>query len=103
MAADPRRLTARDTFRNSANNMAIFIEHLKASGLEFVEQENISQNVIHAIEAEDKSKNEMIQKLVPRRWQKLFCQFAGTVGSPFHESLTAGSRQYYRFVLRKVG
>jgi ubiquinone/menaquinone biosynthesis C-methylase UbiE len=89
-------------FRNSESNMKIFIEQLKESGLEFVEQENISQNVIQAIEAEDKSKNEMISKLVPKRWHKLFCQFAGTVGSPFHESLRSGSRQYYRFVLRKV-
>jgi ubiquinone/menaquinone biosynthesis C-methylase UbiE len=88
-------------FRNSESNMKIFIEQLKESGLECVEQENISQNVIQAIEAEDKSKNEMISKLVPKRWHKLFCQFAGTVGSPFYESLRSGSRQYYRFVLRK--
>ena len=89
-------------FRNSQDNMKILIEQLKDSGLECVEQENISQNVIHAIDAEDESKNAMIQKLVPQRWQKLFCQFAGTVGSPFHESLVAGNRQYYRFVLRKA-
>ena len=75
--------------------MKILIEQLKESGLEYVEQENISQNVIQAIEAEDKSKNEMIQKLVPPRWQKLFCQFAGTVGSPFHESACGGNRQYF--------
>lgn len=89
-------------FRNSQDNMKIFIEQLKDSGLEYVEEENISPNVIHAIEAEDQSKNEMINKLVPRRWRKLFCQFAGTVGSPFHESLVAGNRQYFRFVLRKA-
>jgi ubiquinone/menaquinone biosynthesis C-methylase UbiE len=89
-------------FRNSEDNMKVFIEQLKESGLEFVEQENISPNVIEAIEAEDKSKNEMIKKLVPTRWQKLFSQFAGTVGSPFHQTLCQGSRQYYRFVLRKA-
>jgi SAM-dependent methyltransferase len=89
-------------FRNSQENMKIFIGQLKDSGLEYVEEENISQNVIYAIEAEDESKNAMIRKLVPPRWQKLFCQFAGTVGSPFHQSLVAGERQYYRFVLRKT-
>lgn len=89
-------------FRNSQDNMKIFIEEIKASGLECIEEENISQNVIEAIEAEDHSKNEMIKKLVPQRWHKLFCQFAGTVGSPFHLTLREGTRQYYRFVLRKT-
>lgn len=89
-------------FRNSEENMKIFIEQLNASGLEIVEEENISKNVIEAIEAEDQSKNEMIHKLVPQRWHKLFCQFAGTVGSPFHTTLCEGTRQYYRFVLRKA-
>ncbi|HTF21854.1 MAG TPA: class I SAM-dependent methyltransferase [Chryseolinea sp.] len=89
-------------FRNSQENMKIFIEQLKESGLEYVEQENISQNVIQAIEAEDHVKTEMIKKLVPTRWQKLFSEFAGTVGSPFHKTLLAGTRQYYRFVLRKA-
>jgi ubiquinone/menaquinone biosynthesis C-methylase UbiE len=89
-------------FRNSKENMNVFIEQIKESGLECVEQENISQNVIEAIVAEDKTKNEMIRKLVPTRWQRLFSQFAGTVGSPFHKTLCQGSRQYYRFVLRKA-
>lgn len=89
-------------FRNSVENMNIFIKQLKQSGLECIEQENISQNVIEAIEAEDQSKNEMIRKLVPARWQGLFSQFAGTVGSPFHTSLRNGTRQYHRFVLRKT-
>lgn len=89
-------------FRNSQENMKIFMDELKASDLEILEEENISQNVIEAIEAEDHSKNEMIKKLVPQRWHKLFCQFAGTVGSPFHLTLREGKRQYYRFVLQKT-
>jgi ubiquinone/menaquinone biosynthesis C-methylase UbiE len=89
-------------FRNSAENMKIFKEQLQASGLECVEEENISENVVRAIEAEDESKTEMIRKVVPTKWQKLFGQFAGTVGSPFHTTLKEGTRQYYRFVLRKI-
>lgn len=88
-------------FRNSQENMQIFKDQLAASGLECLEEENISENVVAAIEAEDQTKNEMIRKLVPERWHNLFCQFAGTVGSPFHETLRGGTRQYYRFVLRK--
>lgn len=88
-------------FRNSLENMKIFKEQLSASGLECVEEENISDNVVRAIEAEDPEKRELIGKLVPAKWQKLFCEFAGVVGSPFHTTLKAGTRPYYRFVLRK--
>lgn len=90
-------------FRNSVENMNIFVGQLEQSGLKLTQKENISPNVIEAIEAEDQSKNEMIKRLVPARWHGLFCQFAGTVGSPFHKSLRAGVRQYYRFVLEKAG
>ncbi len=89
-------------FRNSSENMRIFQDQLNASGLEIVEEEDISENVIKAIEADDAVKTDMIQRLVPSRWRKLFGQFAGTVGSPFHQTLLAGTRRYYRFVLRKT-
>lgn len=89
-------------FRNSVENMRIFKDQLQTAGMECVEEENISANVISAIEAEDETKKEMIRKLIPAKWQKLFGEFAGIVGSPFHTTLKDGVRQYYRFVLRKA-
>ena len=46
-------------------------------------------------------KNLRIESMVPPRYQKLFCDFAGVVGSPFYNTLKDGSRPYCRFVLRK--
>jgi hypothetical protein len=57
--------------------------------------------VVQSIEAEDESKKERIKNLIPARWQKLFNEFAGVVGSRFYETLKDGSRPYYRFVLVK--
>ena len=54
------------------------------------------------MEAEDDVKQERIKKLVPERWQKLFAEFAGVVGSRLHTNLIKGDRLYYRFVLQKA-
>lgn len=89
-------------FRNEVKNMTIFQQQLKDCGLLMLEEENISQNVIQAIEAEDSAKKQRIEKLVPKRWQKLFSDFAGVVGSRFYNTLKDGTRVYYRFVLQKV-
>jgi ubiquinone/menaquinone biosynthesis C-methylase UbiE len=88
-------------FRNSQENMRLFEAQIKNSGLTQISKEDITTNVVKSIEAEDESKKERIKKLIPARWQKLFNEFAGVVGSRFYETLKNGTRPYYRFVLVK--
>lgn len=90
-------------FRNQANveNMETLIAQLQSTGMKIVEQENIAPNVVKSIEAEDVSKRARIEKLVPQKWQKLFSEFAGVVGSSFYNTLKDDSRKYYRFVVQK--
>lgn len=76
-------------------------EQLKDSGMTIVEEENITGNVIQAIESEDDVKKARIRELFPPRWQKLFGEFAGVVGSRFYNKLKDGSKVYYRFVVKK--
>lgn len=91
-------------FRNQANveNMETLKAQLQDTGMDIVSEENIGENVIRSIEAEDASKKERIRMLVPEKWQKLFSEFAGVVGSKFYNTLKDGNRKYYRFVLRKA-
>lgn len=89
-------------FRNTQENMAIFKKELGDSGLTCLEEEDISPNVIRAIEGENDQKTARIRDLVPPKYQKLFAQFAGVVGSPFHQTLKEGTRTYRRFVLQNV-
>lgn len=86
----------------SDNTIDKFKEQLRNSGLELLEEEDISKNVITSIELEDESKTKRIRALIPPKWQKLFSEFAGVVGSRFYLTLKDGSRSYYRFVLRKT-
>ncbi|HYG19200.1 MAG TPA: class I SAM-dependent methyltransferase [Ohtaekwangia sp.] len=88
-------------FRNSRENMEIFKAQLKATGMEWLSEEDINDNVVRAIEAEDSTKRARIEALVPPKWQKLFSDFAGVVGSRFHTTLKDRTRLYSRFVLRK--
>lgn len=84
------------------NKMNVLRSHLFDTGMEMIEEKDISNNVIRSIEAEDETKQARIKALVPPRWQKLFCKFAGVVGSPFHLTLKNGTRQYCRFVMQKA-
>jgi len=85
----------------SDNTIHLFKEQLRNSGLEMLEEQDISKQVITSIELEDVSKTERIRTLIPLKWQKLFSEFAGVVGSRFYLTLKDGSRSYCRFVLRK--
>ena len=53
------------------------------------------------MEAEDDVKKERIKTLFPPKWQALFGEFAGVVGSRIHVNLKTKARLYHRFVLQK--
>lgn len=84
-----------------AQDMAELNQLLAESGLSLREEENITDRVVQAIEAEDEAKQKRIRDLVPPKWQKLFAEFAGVAGSKFHRNLTDGTRFYYRYVMQK--
>jgi ubiquinone/menaquinone biosynthesis C-methylase UbiE len=85
----------------SDNNMHVLQNQVKNCGMELLEEENISDNVLRSIEAEDRSKKQRIKDLIPANCQNVFSEFAGVVGSRFYVTLKEGSREYHRFVIRK--
>ncbi|HEX6222918.1 MAG TPA: class I SAM-dependent methyltransferase [Chryseolinea sp.] len=97
----PEGVLALVDFRD-AEQMNVLRKLLKGSGLQFIAEENIGSNVIQAIEAEDDVKKARIEKLFPPKWQKLFGEFAGVVGSKFYTKLKSGTKVYHRFLLKKA-
>lgn len=83
------------------NNMDLLRTQLRNSKMEWIEEENIGPNVVRAMEAEDDMKKERIKTLFPSKWQKIFGEFAGVVGSRIHLNLKNQTRLYHRFMLRK--
>jgi ubiquinone/menaquinone biosynthesis C-methylase UbiE len=84
-----------------AQDMEELNQLLAESGLAMKQEENITERVVLAIEAEDEAKQKRIRDLVPPKWQKLFAEFAGVVGSKFYRNLKDGTRFYYRYVMQK--
>jgi ubiquinone/menaquinone biosynthesis C-methylase UbiE len=85
----------------SQDGMITLRRNLINSGLELIEEEIITENVLRAISEEEGTKMNRIKQLVPRKFQNLFKEFAGVKGSQIHESLSNGELVYHRFVLRK--
>ncbi len=83
------------------NNMDLLRTQLRNCKMEWIEEENIGPNVVQAMEAEDDLKKERIKTLFPPKWQKIFGEFAGVVGSRIHLNLKNKTRLYHRFMLRK--
>jgi ubiquinone/menaquinone biosynthesis C-methylase UbiE len=83
-------------------NMDLLREQIADTGMQILKEENISENVVMAIEAEDKNKKTQIENLIPARWQKLFGEFAGVVGSKFYNTLKNQDRLYHRFIVKKA-
>ncbi len=76
---------------------------LQTAGFAIVEQESIVQGVLNALKLDNDRKQSMIKKNVPFfiRWP--FIHFAGMVGSRPYRSFVNGTRQYNRYVLKKIG
>lgn len=81
--------------------MELLDKQINECGMKLVSKEDITANVVKAIEAEDAQKTARIERLFPKKWQKLFSEFAGVVGSKFHRNLVNRERLYVRYVMTK--
>jgi SAM-dependent methyltransferase len=77
-----------------------FRDQIRASGFEVVEEEDISANVIKALELDTPRRRELAER-APRFLRQWALQFAGVEGSALHRDYQDGSLRYLRFVLRK--
>ncbi|MBO9562864.1 MAG: class I SAM-dependent methyltransferase [Niastella sp.] len=82
--------------------MAKLKEQLSSSGLALLSEENITRNVVNAIEEENSIKEQRIQKHIARWMRPAFSEFAGTKGSRIHKDLQSNTLIYYSFVLQKA-
>ena len=89
------------TDMRSPGGMKVLRNNLVQSGLEILNEEDISKNVVKAISQEEPVKNKRIEKHIPKWFQPTFREFAGVQGSKIHTDLRDGILVYHRFVLQK--
>ncbi len=78
-------------------------QRLKDSSLVLREEENISANVVKALELDNARKQALIQRKIPRVLRHFFNEFAGMEGTrSSYTTLRSGDKVYLRFVCQKV-
>src|SRR5258706_676497 len=90
------------TDMRSPNGMQTLKSNLHATGMHLAVQEDITENVIKAIELEETVKQKRISDNIPKWLVKSFREFAGVKGSKIHQDLKNCSLVYHRFVLQKI-
>ena len=88
-------------FRDS-EKITLWREQLIGSGLQILNETNITPNVLAALDADNDRKLALMEKLLPKRLLGSFKDFAATKGSLVHEQFRSGGMQYFHFVLQKV-
>lgn len=74
---------------------------LENSGLIIVREEDITPNVLSALDKDNDYKRAVIASSVPRFFQKSFSTFAGVKGTRFYNQLQSGNLLYLNFVLQR--
>jgi ubiquinone/menaquinone biosynthesis C-methylase UbiE len=89
------------TDMRSPDGMQTLTNNLLATHMNMKVDEDITRNVVNAIELEEYVKQKRISDNIPNWIAKPFKEFAGVKGSMIHEDLKNGSLVYRRFVLQK--
>jgi ubiquinone/menaquinone biosynthesis C-methylase UbiE len=74
---------------------------LSAQPWELVEKEDITQDVLKAMELDNARKRALVERLVPGKMQATFSEFAGLAGGKVHRSFKSGELVYLRFAMLK--
>ena len=83
------------------------VEHLrkqlKDAGLRILNETDITDNVVRALELDNDRKAQLIQRKCPRLLRRRMEEFAAMKGTSTYHSFASGSSRYLSFVLQKNG
>ena len=88
-------------FRTAGTGAATLRAQIDASGMDVVQCDDISRNVVRGMELNSDRSLRLIRDLVPRPLRRAAMRFAGVKGSRIYEALRTGQDVYLRYVLRK--
>ncbi len=91
LLADMRKHDAIETWRHE----------LRQSNMELLEEEEITQHVVRALESSSDRVSALIRENAPRWARRFMAHFAATKGTAVYNQLKSGEVRYVRFVLRR--
>ena len=77
-------------------------QQLKESGLKLVKENDITVNVVRALDLDNDRKRRMIEQICPRVLWREAEEFAAMKGTRAYETFKSGSSRYLSFVLHKT-
>jgi len=83
------------------NQLASLRSAITTAGFKVIEEENITANVLRAMEIDSPQKSENIREVVPESLHAVFREFTGVEGSSSFTAFRDGRSMYFRYVLRK--
>lgn len=85
-----------------SNHIETVKHQLRMAGFTIEYKQDITRNVIAALNEDNKRKEKLIKEQIPGMMKKTFRQFAGTVDSERYKSFIDGKYKYLSFVLKKI-
>jgi SAM-dependent methyltransferase len=105
LIADPRHTErSPDTTEKAlfhADDVALWREQLAAAGFRTIEEENITPNVMRALELDTPARRARIEQHVPRPLRPYVFAFSAAEGSAMYQAYAEGKMTYLRFVLQR--
>jgi SAM-dependent methyltransferase len=77
-------------------------DQLAMAGFRTVEEQDITANVVHALELDTPARRRRIERRVPRFLRSHVLTFAAIEGSPMYSAFADGELRYMRFVLERI-
>ena len=74
---------------------------LSNCGLKIISEENITSNVVKALQLDSKRRNDIIKRKFPKIFHKFAKEFAGVEGTNSYNSFLYGKREYVYYVMQK--
>jgi SAM-dependent methyltransferase len=82
------------------SDVAQLLVELRDSPFTVIEQEDITANVLRALQLDSPQRRRLIERRVPRRLQPHARAFAAVEGTPLYEAYATGELTYLRFALQ---
>jgi ubiquinone/menaquinone biosynthesis C-methylase UbiE len=70
-------------------------------GLTIIYQQIITQNVVKALDLDDKRRRNLVKNLAPRILHKIALNFSGAKGSETYNQFASGKYEYFTYILEK--
>jgi ubiquinone/menaquinone biosynthesis C-methylase UbiE len=84
------------------DKMPVLMNHFGGSGLEIIGNDDVTPQVVKALELDDHRRRYLVKALVPKFMHWIALDFAGAKGSPTYRKFSSGKWIYFNYHFKKA-